>query len=1151
MKDTLFSKSMFIWFVIQMILISLPLSAQINEDDPLRNSRNLIKEQEVILTYSEISVNSPADTRLKGLVYKKGSGTSLTEIRNQSSQTTGSNTLNPAIVATTSGNFFGEDYGDGIVHAYIGKDGALPGVYFRVDLLKGLVGTHASLTPTNGIFWAGNPAVFNNNSQIPRVEMTSGNYDDDLEDELVIVYNAPGDQLRLQVYDLSLTRSGNNVTFQLNVKEDFIFAPVNNDVRLLKNFSIAEFDMNTDGLDELAIAYREGSNIVLRVYELNQQGNLTIKQNSILFNPSLVPCAGSGSFNFTSLSLDLASGDLSPELPGEELVLAAHFDLTNGVGSAGLNQGLYVFPIGSFYTNSGAQVIELNWCDGTPFYFTNSDFLFSDEQIAVSVATGDLDGDLDDEVVLGTNSRVFVLNGATGTYPSGNKHLEFNQLTTFNIPSSYTNQQIGSEAKFADNFIAVGNIDPLVGNFGSEFRAEILVGKNFPLISDPINNDISQHFKLTVYGFNESGSQGAINWTPVIKAEKDMIAQSTSGLKVRNFSVSFGDVDGGSVILGTPNRSNISEILNPSIILNAPPTHFDVFDQTSYDVCNLYAAGEAVPSSSVNHFFSEYEEVVNESFSFSSNFTTDWAVSTSVEAGFSAAGFDLGAKMSASYGERFSKINASSISKTITQVRKATQDDELLAYLVDYSIFEYPVYRLGEITPITHVIVVQPKNVRPTFTGARSPRHTYKNTHQFGNLFSYPTNLNELDLPPGSITNVYEGLKSQEIKKGSGFGASFSVSQTEARAEGVQSEISTNTTVGANVGGAFKGFGINVSVEGSYSTSDIQNRSAKYQDSVSMRGFLGAGEGSSIPGDYPYAITPLVYWNEDGTLVLDYLVDITKTGFWQNFYNSYDPAFLLLDPHKTQKDIEAKETYNNTDRYRTRDIIFDKRPTPGEAITISARIHNYGFADIPTTSLDVAFYYVDPDGTDTLESIGLVILGEGIQGRDNGFDRSIISIPWNIPANLGPNTKVVAILDPSDNLPNEIHDYPNGNGVSNNIGWTCLFNPNCTLSEDEAIFYPGGVTSTEEELLAQLQINAFPNPFQDILNLDIELESPQDLTIELFDLQGRLLYQKEKPNMIPGKSRMDISTAGWPEGMYLYKISGDGFHKAGRIVLKR
>ena len=110
MKDTFFSKSVFIWFVIQMIFISLPLSAQINEDDPLRNSRNLIKEQEVILTYSEISVNSPADTRLKGLVYKKGSGTSLTEIRNQSSQTTGSNTLNPAIVATTSGNFFGEDY---------------------------------------------------------------------------------------------------------------------------------------------------------------------------------------------------------------------------------------------------------------------------------------------------------------------------------------------------------------------------------------------------------------------------------------------------------------------------------------------------------------------------------------------------------------------------------------------------------------------------------------------------------------------------------------------------------------------------------------------------------------------------------------------------------------------------------------------------------------------------------------------------------------------------------------------------------------------------------------------------------------------------------------------------------------------------------
>lgn len=1153
MKNTL-CKHGILWIFIHSIFLLSPLFAQINEDDPLRNSRNLIKEQEVMLTYSEISLSTPGTTTLRGIAFKPNTNNNtFTELKRIDARSQGTSNTSPSVVASATGNFFGEQYGDGIVHAYIGKAGSQSTVVFRIDLLSAFDGgSTTSLTSVNSLVFVDIVADFNGNSQVPQIDLVVGNFDADKEDELVVLYNDVNNRVAYKSYDLTLGRAGNGVDFTATLKQSNILSPANNDVKLLKNFAATAFDMNADGLDELGVIYNEGSSIVFR--------NLKVRTNNYQFDIGSPPravlsrgtdCTGSGTFNFSSMSMDLAAGDLEVSLPGEELVVAAHFDLTSGIGSAGQNKGLYVIPLSNQFTTGGSFVL-VDPCDGTtPNYYTYSSFLFSDERIAVDVASGDLDGDLDDEVVVATSSRIFVLNGGVRTFADGFRNLSLTLLTDFNVASSF-HTLTGGEANYADNMLAVGNIDPLSGNFGSNFRAEILIGKNIHLISDPINNDITQSFKLTAYGFNESGSQGAINWSnPVIKAEKTAIAPRNSGYKIRRFSVAFGDTDGGSVILGNPTRTEISEILNPSLILNAPPTHFDVFDQQTYDVCNLYDVGQSPPSASVNHFYSEYEEILNESFSFSSNFTTDWAVSGSVEAGFAAGGFSLGGKLTHTYGERFAKIAESSIERTITQTRTALKDDELLAYLVDYSIFEYPVFRLGETTALTHVAVVVPKNVRETFTGARSPIHTYKSSHQHGNLFSYPSSITDLDVSQNA-TQVFDGtLKSQEIKKGSGFNASFEVSQAEVMTEGVETEVSTNTTLAANIGGAFKGFGLSASVEGSYSTSDLQTRSSSYREEVKLKGFLGEGEGSTIPGDYPYVLTPLVYWNSEGALVMDYLVDINKSGFWQSFYDKPDASFLLTDPHKTQKGIESPSTYNNTDRYKTRDIIFDKRPTPGAAINITARIHNYGFSDIPANTLDVAFYYVDPDGTDTLESIGLTVLSEGILGRDNGFDKTTISIPWTVPANIGPNSKIVAIIDPSNNLPNEVHDYPNGNGVSNNIGWTCLLNPNCNVSEAEAIFYPDGITSTDDELMSQLKINAFPNPFKDRIKLEIGLETPQNMTIEIFDLQGRVLYQKSNILMTPGKSSLEISTTGWAEGMYIYKVSGEGFHKASRIALKR
>lgn len=1133
-----------------------PLSAQINEDDPLRTARKLIQEEEIFLTYTDISSTNSAAS-IKGRGYNpNATGNNLPLIRSTIDNSTAGNspTLNGA-TATVAGNFLGDDIGEGVARAFIGKNGSSSGVYFMIEFFEIFDNATPYLAANTEVFYVGDVFTSGVGQQQPDVDLVAGNFDTDDEEELAVIYTASDNNVKVVIYDITIDQLvGTYIKLTATEKTSISAGPTDYNSKIMKGIAGVEVDMNSDGIDELAVILSQisGSSIRFSLFERKENGTFDYRGNpTTLFNLSTA-CSPGSSYNFSNLSFDIASGEMNAQLPGEELVVAAHFGLTGGAGSAGNNQGLYVFPLGSvIYPNTGYQSFYATWCQGgSPFYYTNGQFLMSDEEIAIDIATGDLDGDLDAEVVVATSSNVFVFDAQTNNAASGVKYMTFSQLASFGLTSAFTTPQIGGEARFADDFLDVGNIDALTGNFGSDFRAEILIGKNFPLISDPINQDVFQKFELTVYGFNETGGQGSVDFSnAVIRKQETNIVPVSSGLEPRHFSVIFADVDGGSVRLGIPTRTDISEVLNPSIILNAPPTHFDVLGNTSYDVSNLYATGEPTPDATVDHYYSNYEQINSQASSFSTSFTADWAVSAEVKAGLDLSGFSLGARMEQTYGERFSSIYESETEQTIVQSRTAFADDELLAYLVDYAVYEYPVYRQGEDQEYSHIVVVLPTDIKETFIGARNPIHSYRPAHQHGNLFSYPTAVSELDVFPTANAIYTDQLKSQSINKTSGFNTTFSVTQSDATSQMVETEITTETTVGANVGGAFKGVGLSVDVEGNYNTSAIQNSSLKYRQEVTMSCFLGQGEQATIPGDYPYTITPLVYWGAEGALILDYLVDINKFEFWQDNYNSYDPAFLLLNPHKVEKGIEADSTYNSADRFRTRDLYFSSRPTPGDTVEIFAKVYNYGFLEVPTNTVDVAFYYNDPAGLDTLIHIATERINFGFQGRDDGLGQNLISTTWSIPASLGPDTKVVAIIDPDNSLTAEIHDYPHGNGVSNNVGWTCAFVPNCAIPTSQNMFFPDGVTAIDE--LTTARVTAYPNPFDQVLYLEMKLESAADLIVEVFTLQGQRVFSQNETSVPAGKYRMSLSTEGWAEGLYFYQISGDKGQTMGKVVLRR
>ncbi|MEL6673492.1 MAG: T9SS type A sorting domain-containing protein [Bacteroidota bacterium] len=1131
--------------------------AQVNTDDPLGAMRNLIQQNEIVLTYSDISVNNSNQGAINGLAFDPSqAGTSLPTIRGAMSNSAAANV--PAGVgatATAAGFLLGENYGQGVVRAYVGKNGTNTGVYLTIELFEKFGSSPEGLATTNSVYYLGNVFVKNNSRQDPDIDVIVGNFDTDTNREIVVLMPNDQDQIEARFYDVTIdTWVGNALTLKPVLKQTVIVGNTTYDTQIKKGLAGAATDMDSDGVHELAVIYSSSNGIAITFQIMRRQANGDYAKDNVQSLMALTgnPCGGGGGgYNWSNVSMDIAAGEMNPQMPGDELVVAAHFGLTSGVGSAGNNKGLYIFPLGAVRNSSGFQGYRTSFCqNGAPFFTTNDQWHFSDEELAVDVATGDLDGDMVDEAVVAVSSKVMYFDGQTNTNASGNKYLTFNQLGSFNLTSAYSNNQIGGEARFADDFLDVGNIDPLTGNFGADFREEILIAKNFPLISDPINGDVSQKFELTVYGFNTTGAQNAVDLsTAVVRKQATNIASVSSGQKVRHFSAMFADLNGGSVVMEYPTRTDISEVLSASLVLNAPPAHFDVLGNQAYDVNNLYKTGEAPPTSSTSstHFRSIYEEVTSTTSSFSTTFNSDWAIGESVSAGLDLSVFNMSAKIEHTYGEKFSQLQSSTIEKTITNSATAFLDDQLLAYMVDYAVLEYPVSRVGENTPFTHVVVVVPTKVDERFVSMRNPIHTYRPSHQFANLFSYPSEESDLEVYP-LATNTWKGLKSVTINKNGGVGGQFSVTQDSATSQSVETTVFKETSVSASAGGAFKGIGLNVSVQGDYSTSSIQNSTLDFRKQVSLKSYLGQGELATIPGDYPYTITPMVYWSEDGALILDYLVDISKFEFWKNNYDSYDPAFLLLDPHKVEKQLEADSTYNSSDRFRTRDIYFEERPQQGQTTTIYARVFNYGFLDIPADTLDVAFYYNDPDGLDTLVHIATERIPFGFMGRDQGLGKNVVSTSWAVPADLGPDTKVVAIIDPNNQLMGEIHDYPNGNGVSNNIGWTCAFVPNCNVPTSQNMFFPGGITSTEDLLSAQ--VSAYPNPFENELTLDMDLLKSDDLTISVFNLQGQVIFQ-EKRSVGAGPQSLSLTTTSWPAGMYVYQIKGNRTHSTGKVVLRR
>ena len=98
------------------------------------------------------------------------------------------------------------------------------------------------------------------------------------------------------------------------------------------------------------------------------------------------------------------------------------------------------------------------------------------------------------------------------------------------------------------------------------------------------------------------------------------------------------------------------------------------------------------------------------------------------------------------------------------------------------------------------------------------------------------------------------------------------------------------------------------------------------------------------------------------------------------------------------------------------------------------------------------------------------------------------------------------------------------------------------IAEDTAVQHVNGIT-----VLSASDINIYPNPVNDHLNLQWENTTSGSYTFSVYNIGGQLITT-EKSSLNSGANTQNINTSGWVPGIYLVQVQNGDARRVFRIV---
>lgn len=687
-------------------------------------------------------------------------------------------------------------------------------------------------------------------------------------------------------------------------------------------------------------------------------------------------------------------------------------------GAAG-DLDLYRLGVGSSFT--------VDKLDGPTGYQT------SHSQLAT---LGDLDGDGVDEL-LGTPYAAFndfntAPAGTAGSCDLFNSGLICGRVEVLDFASSFP--ELGTGFTVDSSYQAANRIETAV--------IDARPTEDQRIAPPPGSVDVASLPQVAVSGWANFGinSRSFFYGLLAINSSEGMIV---SGAPQISFDITSGSSTrrpprvgalslDGQVELGDPVQDGYRS-LEPSVVLNAPPTHFDILDGEAYDPNFCYAGNQYEGACA---FESEYERASSTSTEVSTETTEDWAVSSTVTADADFGVAQLSAEVRAGYGENFTNVNGSSESETVTVNVKARNTDKIYAMRRAYDTLEYPLYQPGVAAP-EYLLASTPHTLSRRWIDSSSPDALELGVnHQPGNILSYPEDLSEAENPfidptegTDGFTKTTFGQDEFELSDSSDY--SYALTKSKVDADSAATTKSWN--VGATVsGGGGIGF-VNVSAEvsGDYSQSNLSTVATTVGDDTLLASTMGGIDESF--GETAYTVKPFAYWTESAALVLDYAVEpsVAPPGspktWWQLEYGAR-PDLTLNLPRLLDFEEQAGIT-SDAARFISPGVhvlqgscanpaaLDPEYPEAGKPLCLVAQVENYSLKD-GTTPTRVEFYDADPD-------LGGELLGSDDVAAVDARDHQIALLDWTPGVKYaGTTPRIFAKVEAADAV-REIHEDNN------------------------------------------------------------------------------------------------------------------------------
>ena len=906
------------------------------------------------------------------------------------------------------------------------------------------------------------------------VHVLSGNFDNDEQDEFILAYKDMNQKLHIELYD---TQDGLTPTLIAQTDDETLTSGSAND------WGIDVYDLDGDQKDEVIIGFRPdspGQGVFVKVYKLSGSSFLA-KARKLIDNSNL-------SNNSYMATVAVTAGDFDTDRMPEIALAWGRMDSCGGIGCD--DTFIYPLEIGDDNSTSNVDSLEQITFKSSNRYATN---LSANDLSALNLKSGDLNGDGTDEIVLGGSFGADVIV-ADSTL----------KLTHKNSVGNYYDY-IG----YAVDFLRVADID---GKPGDEI---VILDHYFSFEPDG-----SQYFTLSVYGFEDDLIH---DYKIASKTNIESISNGSGSADRRHYAIATGDFNDDNFRIGEGEKYIKTNIVQPLVILNAPPTHFDVLDDNVYDINSCYNENLADCSQKATYYKSTSEtKMVN------TEIYSNWGVSAELSAGGSFLGIGAEAYMKTNYGEKFSKTSNNSSTVNISTEISASGDDLIYATVCDYEVWEYPVIAEDN-TPKGYIVALVPKLTENRwFPSKERSADRYVPKHEVGNILSYTpyTDLNnpdEAQILRGSYLNGSTDLNESTD-------ATFEVNLNNTFSD----ETTREHDISLEVGGKVSGWGIELGGSANFETGAISTHTTTVSDDLDIKVHLGPIDRSL--GETNFNVTPYVYWANNGALVVDYAARAilpsqggTATWWSDNYGKLQDPAFILpwrLDPEKGLA-LQDEER-----RRQTKSISFSpEEPVADDTLTITALINNFSLKETED-SVAVSFYLDNPDDGGTLLT---GINGETVvktPGIIPAQESAEVGLHWKVPAGLPAFPRIYAVIDP-DNTMTEIHE-------DNNVGWKTIGRSTFTSGVKEE--------NAESLTFSNYHTKCYPNPFNESVSIDYECAVPGSVTFNIYDSKGSLIKTVNGGFQSKGIHTITISTGDLAPGLYYYSFMNRSVYETRKMI---